>query len=147
MGTARDFCQLAKCKTAESGLGDRHLIPTRLRNHQLCRVRFPNRLRSPAAETDSKMCWHYWPPTNIREKCEDFGRFAPGRWHICQIAQIDFAFVWSHGSNGCHIEFWVRCPWVMFGSASRELELRFMGKCARLEENPHTLESHVLLSS
>ena len=33
----------------------------------------------------------------------------------------------------------------MFGSASRELELRFMGKCARLEENPHTLESHVLL--
>ena len=71
------------------------MIPTRLRNHQLCRVRLPNRLRSPAAETDSKMCWHYWPPTNIREKCEDFGRFAPGRWHICQIAQIDFAFVWE----------------------------------------------------
>ena len=67
------------------------MIPTRLRNHQLGRVRLPNRLRSPAAETDRKMCWHYWPPTNIREKCEDFGRFAPGRWHICQIAQIDFA--------------------------------------------------------
>ena len=33
----------------------------------------------------------------------------------------------------------------MFGSASRELELRFMGKCAQLEENPHTLESHVFL--
>ena len=42
-------------------------------------------------------------------------------------------------------EFWVRCSWVMFGSASRELELRFMGKCAQLEENPHTLESHVFL--
>ena len=90
------------------------MIPTRLRNHQLCRVRLPKRLRSLATETANKMCWHYWPPTNIREKCEDFGRFAPGRWHICQIAQIDFASVWEKSWKQWLGSLFVGYVWVRF---------------------------------
>ena len=79
------------------------MIPTPKSSAEVGRVRFPDRLKTPTTHPGDKMRMVIGLPLTS-EKYARISGGGQGRWHICRIARIDFAFVRGPrcDGDGCH---------------------------------------------